>query len=300
MVLQGSSGGLLGPGVGAKLDLSGEETVSGILSLKPAESKRLIAKAVVALPEMRRAWENGKIIVSMGTTNAFIAEELLGKPVSKYNYAAGFIADRLDNTDEVERILPYMWDKGKLVEVPLEEIFRQGPTQGFLKQFGAGDVFIKGANAVDPFGNAAVFTGNNLGGTCGGHMGVLWARGAHLIVPVGLEKLIPSVVLASRKAGIDKLKYATGQKVGLWPIVNATVITEIQAFQVLCGVQATHVGSGGIGGGEGSVVLVVEGKDEAVADAFSLVEKIKGEEPVRIRRGEMLGTIALRQQAGEK
>jgi len=299
MAILGSYDGLLGPGVGATLDLSGEESVSGILSLKPAESKRLIAKAVVKLPEMQWALEHGKIIVSMGTTNAFIAEELLGQPVSKYNYAAGFISDRLDSTDEVERILPYMWDKGQLVEVPTEVIYREGPTQGFLKQFGAGDVFIKGANAVDPFGNAAVFTGNNLGGTCGGHMGVLWSRGAHLIVPVGLEKLIPSVVVASRKAGIERLKYATGQKVGLWPIVNATVITEIQAFQVLCGVKATHVGSGGIGGGEGSVILVVEGKDEDVARAFRLVESIKGEEPVRVRRGEMLGTLEMRKRQGK-
>jgi len=299
MGILGSYDGLLGPGVGATLDLSGEESVSGILSLKPAESKRLIAKAVVKLPEMQWALEHGKIIVSMGTTNAFIAEELLGQPVSKYNYAAGFISDRLDSTDEVERILPYMWDKGQLVEVPTEVIYREGPTQGFLRQFGAGDVFIKGANAVDPFGNAAVFTGNNLGGTCGGHMGVLWARGAHLIVPVGLEKLIPSVVVASRKAGIERLKYATGQKVGLWPIVNATVVTEIQAFQVLCGVKATHVGSGGIGGGEGSVILVVEGKDEDVARAFRLVESVKGEEPVRVRRGEMLGTLEMRKRQGK-
>lgn len=289
---------MMGPGVGASLDLSAGETVSGILSLKPAESKRLIAKAVVRLPEVQWALRHGRIIVSMGTTNAYVAEELLGQPVSKYNYAAGFVADKLDQTDEPERILPYMWVKGEVVEVPTEEILAQGPTRGLLMQFQAGDVFVKGANAVDPFGNAAVLTGNDAGGTCGGHMGVLWARGAHVIVPVGLEKMIPSVVLASRKCGIERLKYSTGLKVGLWPIVNGTVVTEIQAFQVLCGVKATHVASGGIGGGEGSVVLVVEGKDEDVVRAFQLVESVKGEEPIRVRRGEMLGTLEQRKLQG--
>jgi hypothetical protein len=285
--------------VDAVLDLSGDEVVSGILSLKPAESKRLIAKAVVKLPIVQNALKNGRIIVSMGTTDAFVAEELLGQPVSKYNYAAGFVANELENTDEEERILPYMWNKGKVVNVPTEEIYLQGPTRGLLMQFGQGDVFVKGANAVDAYGNAAVLTGNNTGGTCGGHMGVLWARGAHVIVPVGLEKLVPSVVMASRKCGIERLKYSTGQKVGLWPIVNGTVITEIQALQILCGVKATHVASGGIGGGEGSVVLVVEGPDEIVSKTFEFIATIKGEEPVRIRRGEMLGTLAQRKLAGD-
>ena len=285
----------LGPGVGVELDLSGVESVSGILSLKPHESKRLIAKAVVELPIMQHALAHGRIIVSMGTTNAFIAEELLGEPVSKYNYAAGYVGNELENTDEDERILPYMWYKGQVVHVPTEEIYAQGPTRGQLMQFGHGDVFIKGANAVDPYGNAAVLTGNNTGGTCGGHMGVLWARGAHVVVPVGLEKLIPSVVQASRKCGIERLAYATGQKVGLWPIVNGVVITEIQALQVLCGVKATHVASGGIGGGEGSVILVVEGTDDQVARTFDFIKTIKGEEPVRVRRGEMLGTLKQRQ-----
>ena len=289
--------GALGPGIGAPVDLSGEETVSGILSLKPAESKRLIAKAVVRLPVVQRALESGRIIVSMGTTNAFVAEELLGQPVSKYNYAAGYIADQLEQTDEPERILPFIWENGKVVDVPTDEILTQGPTRGALLRFGAGDVFVKGANAVDPFGNAAVFTGNNTGGTCGGHMGVLWARGCHVIVPVGLEKLIPSVIQAAHRGGVERLKYSTGLKVGVWPIVNGTVITEIQAFQVLCGVMATHVGSGGIGGGEGSVVLVLEGPDEDVARAFKLVESIKGEESVRVSRGELPGTLEQRRQA---
>jgi len=265
--------------------------VSGILVLTPAESKRLIAKAVAALPIVQRALRQGRIILSLGTTNAFIAEELLGQPIPKYNYAAGIIDGHLTSTDEQERILPYIWKHGQVQEIPTEEVLAQGPSRRILLEMEAGDVFIKGANAVDPWGIAGVFTGNDQGGTCGGHMGVVVARGVHLVVPVGLEKLVPSVIAAARVCGITRLKYATGQRVGLWPLVGAIVVTEIQALQLLCGVRATHVGSGGIGGGEGSVVLVAE----AVQQTFALVERIKGEPPVPVERGKRLGTLAQRQ-----
>lgn len=97
---------------------------------------------------------------------------------------------------------------------------------------------------------------------------------------MGLEKLVPSVIEAARKAGIDRMKYATGDRVGLFPLVNATVVTEIEALEILTGVKATQVASGGIGGSEGAVTLVAEGTDEQVAAAFELIRGIKGEPAV--------------------
>ena len=47
-----------------------------VVTLTPSESKRLIAKAVVRMPEVRKAWENAYLLLSDGTTNAFIAQEL--------------------------------------------------------------------------------------------------------------------------------------------------------------------------------------------------------------------------------
>ena len=267
---------------------------AAIVSLTPAESKRLIARACVALPIVQRARRHGRIILSLGTTNAYIAEELLGRPVPKYNYAAGLVDGTLSNTDEDERILPYIWKDGEVVEVPTEEVLAQGPTSRILQEMDSGDVFFKGANAVDAWGNAGVFTGNDKGGTCGGHMGVVLARGVSLVVPVGLEKLVPSVIAASRVCGTTRFSYATGQPVGLWPIVNGIVVTEIQALQTLCGVRATHVGAGGVGGGEGTAVLVVEGSPQAVRGAYELVMSIKGEPPIKVERGARLGTLAQR------
>jgi hypothetical protein len=65
------------------------------------------------------------------------------------------------------------------------------------------------------------------------------------------------------------------------PLVNARIITEIEAIAILTGAKATHVASGGIGGNEGSVVLSIEGPDDQVKAAFDLVQSIKGEPPVQ-------------------
>ncbi|HEX2988035.1 MAG TPA: hypothetical protein VHS06_07695, partial [Chloroflexota bacterium] len=167
-------------------------------------------------------------------------------------------------------IKPFILIDGKPVDRELNEV---------LMEFDGGDVYIKGANAVDAEGNAGVLVASKVGGNIGTAMGMVLARGAHVIIPVGLEKLVPSVIDASRKCGIKKLKYPAGATLGLIPVVSGTVITEIEALRILTGVHATHVASGGIGGSEGTVVLVVEGPDDRVRAAFKIWEQIKGEPP---------------------
>ena len=73
-----------------------------------------------------------------------------------------------------------------------------------------------------------------------------------------------------------------GTEVGFVPVVNATVVTEVQSLTVLTSVRATHVASGGVAGSEGSVILSLEGSDEVVSRAFRLVESIKGEAPIEL------------------
>ena len=48
--------------------------------LTPAEARRLIAKAVIQMPEFQKAWKDAYVILAGGTTNAFIAQELLCDP----------------------------------------------------------------------------------------------------------------------------------------------------------------------------------------------------------------------------
>jgi len=259
------------PGIAA-MGIEGERGVSAIFALTSSESKRLIAKGVAALPEVQRAYRQGWLVIGRGTTNAYVAEEILGVKVPKYNYAAGIICDgMLTVTKREERLLPYVLYKGQPMDMTTDDA---------AKQFGADDVFIKGANAVDPEGNAGVLVADDKGGTIGGALGCLAARGSYLIVPVGLEKLIPSVPEAARRCGIKRFKYALGEPLGLVPLVAAKVITEVQALAILTGVKATHVASGGINGSEGAVTLVIEGTDEQVQRAWELVRSIKGEPPV--------------------
>jgi hypothetical protein len=65
-------------------------------------------------------------------------------------------------------------------------------------------------------------------------------------------------------------------------MVNAKIVTEIEALGVLAGVTAVHVASGGIGGSEGSVVLSVDGDEASLEKAFTLVKGIKGESAVAV------------------
>jgi len=250
-----------------------ETPIRALISLTSAESKRLIAKGVAALPEIKQALEQGIIIIGRGTTNAFVVEEITGQNLEpKCHYAAGIIVDgELSAVPQGTRLKPIALRNGTPVSIAPDEI---------IQEFGERDVFIKGANAIDPEGNAGVLAASAVGGTIGAILPVILPRGSYLIVPVGLEKLIPSVEQAARAAGIFRFKYSTGLPVGLVPIPNALVVTEVQAFQVLTGVQVIPIAAGGVAGSEGTVVLSLEGKTAQIEQALSLVKAIKGEPPV--------------------
>jgi hypothetical protein len=158
--------------------------------------------------------------------------------------------------------------------------------------FGPDDVFIKGANAIDPEGNAGIFAAGLKGGTIGMAWPIVTPRGAHLIMPVGLEKMIPSVLDASKHTGVYHFKYSLGLPVKVVPVVTSKVVTEIQALALLAGVKATHVASGGVGGSEGAVVLSLEGNEASVEKAFELIKSIKGELPVTLPNTVRIGSPA--------
>lgn len=246
-----------------------EGNVSALVALTPSESKRLIAKAVAALPEVKRALSNGYIVIGSGSTNAYIVEEITGQSIDKLLYLAGVITG------------------GKLIVMPLNKrtppiVLKAGQPAGIsaqqaFKEFGPEDVFIKGANAVDAEGNVGVFVAGETAGTIGMAWPVITPRGSHLIVPVGLEKMVPSVAEATRHCGINRFKYSIGIPTALIPMANGKVVTEVQAIELLSGAVATHVASGGIGGTEGAVVLAIEGAEAKVKRAFDLVKGVKGE-----------------------
>ncbi len=245
---------------------------AALVVLNVSESKRLIAKGVAALPEVKKALTSGTIIISRGITDAYVAEEITGAKIPlKARYTIGCVSGgKLTVNTSPDKLPAYVLKDGKPVRLPPAEA---------LKNFSGNDVFIKGASAIDREGNAAVLVSHENGGTMGESFGIVTARGARFIVPVGLEKLVPSVSKALPKCGTHRFKYATGVPCGLFPMPNATVVTEIQALEVLTGVMATQVAAGGFAGSEGAVVLAIEGPEPHVEKAFNLVQSIKGEPP---------------------
>lgn len=233
----------------------------------PEESKRFIAKAVVELPEVKKALREGIVIIGGGSTNGWIAREITGHEVDIERYTIGRIYNgELSSTPEELRLKNFVIFMGKPSEMTPDEA---------LDKFSTVDVFIKGANAVDHTGNVGVLAANPAGGTVGAFWAKTLVRGANIICPVGLEKLVPSVEKACYACGQGRWDYCMGHRVGLLPMAGARVVTEIEAMKVLFDLKAIHIASGGVLGSEGSVTLAVMGKDDDVHRMWKDVSELK-------------------------
>lgn len=244
--------------------------------LTVSESKRLIAKGVAALLSVRRALKEGIIAIAKGTTNAYIVEELLGMTIDKPAYTIGVTLPKrtMHTTGLRDQKLP-------------DVVLKNGvPVEGMtvieaVQQMKKGDVFIKGANALDYKRKVAgILVGHPEGGTIGATFGIVIARRIELVIPVGLEKLvyddIESLSIKTRVLDGDEILNETPPLVP----VTGTIITEIEAFKLLCNVDATLIAAGGVGGAEGAVRLLIEGTKEEVLKALELIESIQGEPPL--------------------
>jgi len=247
-----------------------------MVTLNPAESRRLIARATVALPEVKAAMKQGWIIIARGITAAYVSEELFGIEVNpKSQQTAGIISRGMTNSNTAPPpCTMHVVHDGKVVE--------NADSNVEILNFGPNDVFIKGANAVDPQGNVGIMASNLKGGTWGMFTPIITGRNSHLIITVGLEKMVASVADACAHSGVYHYKWSIGLPAKLTPVVQGKVVTEIQALGVLAGVNAYHICSGGVGGSEGAVTLSIEGDEAHVKKALDLVVSIKGEPPTSI------------------
>lgn len=250
--------------------------MKALITLTSSESKRLIAKGVAALPTVQNAKENHTIIVAGGTTNAFVAEELLGVKINdKAGYTVGIVTKgELGISQSTQKTAPFVILKGQPLEVSWKE---------YLPKLQLGDIFIKGGSAVDHTGLAAVMASDSFGGTIGAAQGILSARGIELIVPIGLEKMVPDVRIAVEFMTKSPVDEALGHKVGLIPMLGATVITELTALESLYNVEAHCIAAGGVDGSEGAVTIAIEGLAEEVRRAIRDIKSLKGEPQVFVQ-----------------
>jgi hypothetical protein len=67
-----------------------------------------------------------------------------------------------------------------------------------------------------------------------------------------------------------------GWKCGMM-VVHGQIITEMEAFKLLFGVDVIPLGGGGINGGEGCKIFLLEGRDENVIASYEMAKELKGE-----------------------
>ena len=241
--------------------------MKAIITLTVPEGKRLIAKAVVRMPEVVRARERGRILLKGGTTVSAVAEELVGTPMR--------ISGRITPTG-----LRSARDLCGAPHCMLVEGLEWRNVDGELPQvvagLGEGDAIIVGANVIDAHGGAALLAGAPLGAGPGGVISGFMAEGVPIIVAAGLEKLIPgSVSDAVRAAGRKGVARSMGMAVGLMPLFGR-VVTELEAVRLLAPVDCQVIARGGIQGAEGGVVLAVSGEPADVDAVFRLALELKG------------------------
>jgi len=246
------------------------------VSLTPSEGKRLIGMGIAKMEHVQSALSEGTVVIATSTTTAYVLEELLEKEIpDKGMFTAGVITARgCCITNPEGRYDHHVIQGGEVTTMKTPDLPK------VLAKMGPDDVFIKGANAIDPFGQAGVLLGGAGGGTIGRSWGYLTANGVTTIIAAGLEKLVPvSLSDVAPKTGIMTVDRSLGMACGLM-VVTGNIITEMEALKMLTGVDVYPVGSGGISGGEGSKTFVFEGPEENVKAAYDLVCGIKGEPPL--------------------
>lgn len=251
-----------------------------VFTLTSAESRRLLAKAIVQMPEFKKAWASAYVLLAGGTTNAFIAQEMLGQDgIEPACCTVGLSTDGLlcVTHPASRKSFPNVFLKGEPVEKTMPEA---------LGDFHEETIVIKGANAVDMQGNVGVVTAGFDGGTIPRIIGPVTSNGLKHITPVGLEKLVPSVPEACRAVGARSIDISMGADFGMYCLSNTIVVTEIEAIKMMFGLSAVLVCCGGVGGNEGAVTLAVEGDEAQVKALVTYLENhIKGEPPVKGNKG---------------
>lgn len=238
--------------------------------LTVAESKRLIAKGLKKYPPVQEKLKNGYLLITKGTTNTYVAEEFINDTLLAGEYVLGHIlpasgSTELDRSRERNEIV---FKNGEVQDAPYQEI---------LKEMHEGDIIFKGANILNyKKGQAGVLIGHPTGGTTGNIAPVIEEKKLRLIIPVGLEKETSQDI--DLLSGFSKIPQEQVQKKApyVWSI-KGELFTEIEAIKQFADVEAFHMASGGVGGAEGAVTLLIRGSKDEVQKALQLVESVQGE-----------------------
>ena len=252
----------------------------------PNESKLLIATAVTQMELVRKAFENGIVAMHPSSSTHFISRILNGgKDHTGKVWVTGTVVPKGLCVDSrtgagTGQLTKSLADPGKY---PHTVVFYNGELQmgwtiyDLCEKMGPGDVYIKGVNAVDQNHDVGVLLGSMVDGTIGKIYLARKENGFSIVVPVGLEKLIPGTIKeAAAFIGVPK-DYSMGVKCRMFPLTPDETITEVEALEIISGGAKAHVFScGGLHGAEGAVSIALSGTEEQVKRAIDVCESIKG------------------------
>ena len=256
------------------------------VTLTPTESKKLIAKGIAAMDLLKKARKHGMVVIHPSSTTLFLLEELTGNRPEGV-WVCGVV---LPKGMCISRELQESQFHGRLAkeqrsdlgQFPFSWVLENGeyrtslPLASVLDRMGRGDVYIKGANAIDPDGKVGVLYASEGAGTIGKVIAASRRKGFAILLPIGLEKVIPTpIAQAAKAASRERTDAAMGIPVGLIPVPGKAV-SEVEAIDLLSGARAVAVAAGGLGGAEGSVTLVIQGPEGKVNRALQIAREVKG------------------------
>ena len=256
------------------------------VTLTPTESKKLLAKAIASMLVVRRALQKGLVVIHPSSSSLFLVEELTGKRPESV-WVCGMVLPKGMCVSYERQQSTYLKppDPGKKHDpgrfpftwVLEKGVFQTGtPLRSILDKMGKEDVYIKGANAIDPEGRVGVLYASRAAGTIAKVIAASRRKGFPILLPIGLEKLIPGPLrTAAKAASRERTDVAMGIPVGLIP-VPGQAITEIKAIQLLSGAEAVVISSGGLAGAEGATTMVLQGTAEKVNRALEVIRSCKG------------------------
>jgi hypothetical protein len=247
----------------------------------PSAGKRLIAKALLKHSTVQGALKNGTLVIIAGTTNGYVAQEILQecgyKEFSRGRFFRGITLPPNQPTTSEGRLkdeTPFLRD----VVISKGEWLQGKTIQEVADSLREGDVIIKGANALDlEHKQAAVLIGHSKAGTAAIAIQAVAGRRVKLILAVGLEKRVSGNLTAIA----EKLNSpgATGYR--LLPLPGQ-VFTELDAINYLTGATAGPFAAGGVCGAEGSCWLEITGTREQEDAAQRIIASVANEPPFKI------------------
>lgn len=239
-----------------------------------AMGKRLIGKAMAQHPAIKGVLEQGTLVVIAGTTNGYVAEEILkslgqAEGFSRKGFRRGLTV--APGAKAIKAQFPGdviisggQWQKGKTILDVVDD----------LK---AGDVVLKGANAFDRRGQAAVQIAHPKGGTIIAALSAVVGQRVQLIVPVGLEKR----VLEDVSVLAQRCNAPSARGLRMLPIPGK-IFTELDAIGLMTGAEACLLAAGGIYGAEGAAWLGITGTEEQIQAAAELIKSVADEPPCEV------------------